>query len=251
MTSKHEGSRQRATRGEGWQAVNKQILTGLANPLRTEIQKILLERPASVNGISRELRKDYDEVRYEFKKLKEVGLITKEFERRVRGTVEVFYRAVRRPYVTGAEWPSVPDTLKGGLRGSLLELITDDAIEAIEADTFDSLESAHMSRTPGVVDDQGWNELQALLLQCLEEVIEIVDKSRGRVAAEGISGTPVMVSIMGYASATSAHVPGSPQETAGHLSDPGAAGEALHRSQQSSLRNPEEKAKRNKKKLGG
>lgn len=215
-SEREDGLRRRAKRTEDWQPVDKQTVTGMANSLRTEILVILSERPASVNGLSRDLGKDYDKVRYEFDRLKEVGLIEMDFERRVGGVIEVFYRAVKRPYIKGAEWPSVPDRLKGGMRGSLLDKITKDAIDSIEAGLYDSLEGAHMSRTPGLVDDDGWEEIRAWLLHSLEGVIEIFDNNRQRLAAANAIGTAVTVSMLGYPSTTPGRPTGPPPSDSEH-----------------------------------
>lgn len=209
-SERKDGLRQRAKRTEDWQPVDKQTVTGMANSLRAEILVILSERSASVAGLSRDLGKDYDQIRHEFDRLKEVSLIKLDFEKRVGGVVEDFYRAVKRPYIENAEWQSVPDMLKGGMRGSLLDKIMKDAIESIEAELYDSLEGAHMSRTPGLVDDEGWEELCAWLLHCLEGVIEIFDNNRQRLAAANAIGTAVTVSMLGYASTTPGRPAGAP-----------------------------------------
>lgn len=165
----------------------------MSNALRAEIQVILSERSASVNGLSRDLGIDYDKVRHECDMLKNNQLIEIEWEKRVGGAVEIFYRATKRVCLDDMEWPSVPDALKEGLRGVPLDNITNDAINAIEAELYDSLEGVHMSRTPGFVDDEGWEELRAWLLHSLEGVIEIFDNNRQRLAAANAIGTAVSV----------------------------------------------------------
>lgn len=200
MASERDGLRRRAKRAKGRQGLDKQLVTGMANSVRAEIHVLLTERAASVNGVSRDLGLDYDQVRHDFNMLKAVGLIEPVGERRVRGTAEVFYRAVKRACIDDMEWPVVPGALKAGMRGSLLDGIANDAIEAIEADIYDSLEGAHMSRTPGLVDDLGWEELRDLLRRSLEGVIEIFDINADRLAAANAIGTAVTVSILGHPS---------------------------------------------------
>lgn len=210
MASSHDGFRQRAKRAERLRRAEKRTVTGMANSLRTEIQVILSERAASVNGLSRDLGIDYGKVRHECDMLKASRLIEVESEKRVGGAVEIFYRATRRVCLDDMEWPSVPDSLKAGLRGTLLDNITNDAIEAIEAELYDSLEGAHMSRTPGLVDDEGWEEIRDWLLRSMEGVIEIFDNNRQRLAAANAIGTAVTVSILGYPSTTPGRPAGPP-----------------------------------------
>lgn len=233
MASEQDGFKQRAKRLEERRPVDKKTITGMANPLRTEIQVILNEREASVNGLARDLGKSYNSVTYEVKTLREAGIIVITDERRVRGTVEVFYKAVKRAYIESMEWPSVPGPLQGGLRGSLLDNLTKDAIAAIEADTYDSVEGAHMSWTPGVVDDQGWEEIRDLLLQCLESTMAIFEKNKQRIIKSGAKGTAVTVSLLGYASTTPGEPIGPPpsQEEDRPVSADGSDEDASDRSQ--------------------
>lgn len=219
MASERDGFRQRAKRAERQRKVGKQTVTGMANGLRTEIHVILSERTASVHGLSRDLGESYHQVRYEVKMLQGAGLVEVDSERRVGGTYEVFYRATKRACIDDMEWPSVPDALKGGLRGVLLDNITNDAVEAIQAELYDSLEGAHMSRTPGLVDDRGWEELRAWLLHCLEGVLEIFDNNRQRLAAENAIGTAVTVSMLGYPSTTPGRPAGRPPDATEGLPD--------------------------------
>jgi DNA-binding transcriptional ArsR family regulator len=212
MASERDGLRQRAKRAKNRRGLDRKTITGMADPVRAEIHVILTERAASVSGLSRDLGLDYEEVRHDFKRLKEVGLIEPVGERRVRGTTEVFYRAVKRACIDDVEWPAVPEGLKGGLRGSLLDSIANDAIDAIEAEIYDSLEGAHMSRTPGLVDDRGWDELREWLRRTLEGVIEIFDNNRDRLAAANAIGTAVTVSILGYPSTTPGRPAGPPPD---------------------------------------
>lgn len=211
LGSDRDGFRERVKRAEDGRGLDRQTVTGLANPLRTEIHVILSERSASVNRLSRDLGVGYDQVKYEVKKLKDVGLIEVDREVRVRGTVEIFYRALKRPYITATEWPSVPAALQGGLRGSLLDKIVKDAVDAVQAGTYDSIEGAHMSRTPGLVDEEGREEIVACLSQCLDDVISIFEENKKRLAENNAAGTAVTVSILGYGSTT----PGQPVESPG------------------------------------
>lgn len=222
MASERDGLRQRGKRAIRRRGLDKKTLTGMANSLRAEIHIILTERSASVNEVSRDLGVSYDRARYEFDMLKSVGLIEVVGERRVRGTVEIFYRTVKRACIDDVEWPEVPNTLKGGLRGSLLDSITEDAIEAIQAEVYDSIEGAHMSRTPGFVDELGWEELRVWLSNCLDGVMQILNDNKTRLAEKNAIGMAVTVSILGYPSNTPGRPVGPPpdathskQETSG------------------------------------
>jgi len=237
-----DGFRDRVKWAESGRELDRQTITGMANPLRTEIHVILSERSASVSGLSKDLGITYDQVRHEFDMLKAVRLIEIDCEVRVRGTgtVEVFYRAVKRPHLSRREWRSVPEALHGNLRGSLLDKITKDAISAVEAGTYDSLEDAHMSRTAGLVDEQGEKELTSWLSDCLEGVIKIFDTNRRRLAEKDAVGKAGTVSILGYAST----IPGRPAGPSGaqHLTKPNDDGGDGRRSS-TAKKTPESRAR--------
>jgi hypothetical protein len=182
---------------------DKAVVTGMHNEDRAQILILLNERVASRPELSKELGISLTRVRYEVDVLKNMKppLIEQVGERPVRGTVEKFFRAVKRAYLDDAEWPSVPDSIKGGMRGSLLGILVDDAIAAVKEGTFDSLENAHMSWTPMILDEQGWTDIVAILLRAMEEAIEVKLASAERLIANDAKGTSCTVSILGYPSA--------------------------------------------------
>lgn len=196
---------------------NKAVVTAMHNELRTHILILLNERVASRPEICRELGASFDGVRYEMEALKKTKppLIELVYEKPVRGTVEKFYRAKKQAYLDRSEWPGVPDAVKVGMRGSLLALLVDDAVAAVEENTFDSLENAHMSWIPMILDAQGWDELTPILLRAMEEVIKVKEDSAARLSATNEKGTSCSVSILGYPSANENRKVGPPVEVNG------------------------------------
>jgi hypothetical protein len=191
---------------------DKRVITGMQNQLRAQILILLNERVASRPEICKELGAPFDKVRYEMEVLKNSTppLIEQVAKRPVRGTYELFYRATTRAYLDPSEWPVVPDAVKGGLRGSLLDILVEDAVAAVSEGTFDSLENAHLSWTPLIVDGQGWEEIIAILLRAMEEVIKVKDASAERLIAGDEEGTSCTVSMLGYPSFNKARKVGPP-----------------------------------------
>jgi hypothetical protein len=181
----------------------KTVVTGMAKELRAQILILLNERVASRPEICKELGAPFNAVRYEMDVLKKTKppLIELVYEKPVRGTVEKFYRATAMAYVDQLEWPGVPDAVKPGMRGSLLGILVDDVVAAVKDGTFDSLENAHMSWTPMILDEQGWEDITAILLRALEEAIKVKEDSAERLIVEDAEGTSCTVSILGYPSA--------------------------------------------------
>ena len=182
---------------------NKTVVTGMHTELRTHILFLLSERIASRPEICKELGASFNKVRHEMEVLKKTDppLIELVHEKPVRGTVEKFYRATTMAFIDPSEWPGVPDAVKPGMRGSLLDILVDDAVAAVKDGTFDSLPGAHMSWTPMILDQQGWSDLTAILLRALEEAIEVREDSEKRLLAADAKGTSCTLSILGYPSA--------------------------------------------------
>ncbi len=168
--------------------------------LRTQILVLLSERAASRPEIARELGADPDRVKYELKVLRKLELIEEVCREPVRGTTRIFYRTVKVTHLDVEEWAGVPDVIKGRMRGPLFRVLVDDARAAIEGNTFDSLEAAHMSWMPMLVDDQGWREIVELLDNTMYEVLRVRTESKERLLGDDAEGHSITVSMLGYGS---------------------------------------------------
>lgn len=91
-----------------------------------------------------------------------------------------------------------------------------DAVTAISEETYDSLDdsfaSAHMGWTPMIVDRQGWNELMAILLRVVNEVIEIQSESAERLIEDDAEGISCTVATLGFPSANPKRKVGLPAD---------------------------------------
>ncbi len=202
--AKKENQTRKRLKGTGSNAKpNKTVVTGMQNELRTQIIVLLNERAASRPEICKELGASFNRVRHEMKMLLNVHppLIEQVFEQPVRGTVEKFFRATKKAYLDPSEWPGVPDALKERMRGTLLSMIVDDAVAAVAKDVYDSLANAHMSWIPMILDEQGWEDLTAVLLKGMEEAVRVKDESTERLIDSDAEGISCTVSILGYPSA--------------------------------------------------
>lgn len=191
---------------------DKSVVSAMHNEERAQILILLNERVASKPEIAKELGLPPDKVRYELDVLKKMTppLVELEYERPVRGTVEKFYRATKRAYLSPDEWPGVPDAVKSSMRGSLLDILVKDAVAAVDRGTFDAHPDAHMSWTPAILDEQGWEDTVAILFRAMNEVIEVRDQSAERLAERDAEGVSCTVSILGYTSANEDRKVGPP-----------------------------------------
>src|SRR4029077_7770220 len=137
------------------QIIDECVGKALGNSFRQQILWIFNERAASPSEVAVELGETLNKVCHHIKVLKDAKCIELAFTRIVGNRVQHFYKANSRAFLEGTESPKIPESLKEGLRATLLRNVLDDAIQAVVEGTYDSCEGSHMSWTPMIVDDQG------------------------------------------------------------------------------------------------
>jgi predicted ArsR family transcriptional regulator len=180
--------------------VEQIVAKAFAHPLRVEILIILNERVASPNLLAQELGQSLNLVAYHVRVLEKYDCIELVDTKQRRGATEHFYRATRRQFLTDSEWSRMPESLRPGLSGVMLKALFDDVEEAVAQDTFDEVEDRHLSRTPMVVDRQGWSDVASLLGETLDRVLEIQTEASGRIAGSGENGMPAKVMMLHFRS---------------------------------------------------
>jgi DNA-binding transcriptional ArsR family regulator len=178
--------------------VDQRLVKALAHPLRVEILAILNERMASPNELSKELEEGLSQVSYHVKVLKDFECIEMVKTEPRRGAVEHYYRATARAFLTDADWKSLPDSVKPGVSASAMRLILANVFGALQGGTFDARDDRHLSWTPGVVDEQGWEEIVDVVAETLDRTMKIYADSAKRLAKSGDAGIPASVVLMGF-----------------------------------------------------
>lgn len=180
--------------------VEQIVAKAFAHPLRVQILIILNERVASPNLLSQELGQSLNLVAYHVRVLEKYDCIELVDTKQRRGATEHFYRATRRQFLTDSEWARMPESLRPGISGAMLKSVFEDIDEASQSGTLDELEDRHLSRTPMVVDEQGWKDVASLLVDTLDRVIEIQAEASERLASSGEEGMLSKVEIMHFKS---------------------------------------------------
>lgn len=204
------------------EGVEQIVAKAFAHPLRVQILIILNERVASPNLLSQELEQSLNLVAYHVRVLEKYDCIELVDTKQRRGATEHFYRATRRQFLSDSELARLPDSLRPGLAGAILKSVFDDIEEASKAGTLDEVDDLHISRTPMVVDKQGWSEVSDLLATTLDRVLEIQAESSGRIASDGEPGILSKVHLLHFKSPDSNQIA---EAVADADSEPAAAGE--------------------------
>lgn len=180
--------------------VEQIVAKAFAHPLRVQILIILNERVASPNLLSQELGQSLNLVAYHVRVLEKYDCIELVDTKQRRGATEHFYRATRRQFLTDSEWGKMPDSLRPGITGAMLKSVFEDVDDAAQSGTLEELDDRHLSRTPMVVDKQGWKDVADLLAETLDRVLEIQAEANERLANSGEEGLLSKVAIMHFKS---------------------------------------------------
>ncbi len=159
------------------EGITQQLAKALAHPLRVRILTSLHKGISSPNQLSQELGEPLGNVSYHVKTLLEYDCVELVKTEPRRGAVEHFYRATERAFFSDSDWEKIPASARKGISGAVLEMIGQDSTEALVAGTIDARSDSHVSRTPLVLDEKGWTELNALLGETLDRAIEIQEES--------------------------------------------------------------------------
>jgi DNA-binding transcriptional ArsR family regulator len=158
--------------------VNPRLAMAMSHPTRVHAMKVLFERTASPKEIAAEMDEPLNNVTYHVKQLLELGCIELVRIQPVHGgrVVEHFYRATRRAIFDSEAWEQFGEKEKMDVTASIMRLISGDITDAMSHGTFYEPDDNHLSRSPMVVDPEGWDEVNALLDQTLRQLFEIQER---------------------------------------------------------------------------
>jgi DNA-binding transcriptional ArsR family regulator len=163
-------------------AVDSRLAKALAHPLRVQLLAALNEGVASPNELAKKLDEPLTNVSYHVRMLHDLGTIELVETEPRRGALEHYYRAIVRPFFADREWKRLPKNARGSISDAVLQLVWEDAAEAIKSGLFDEREDRHLSRSVLVVDDQGWEDLNELLVDVIDRAMQIQADSAARAS---------------------------------------------------------------------
>jgi hypothetical protein len=184
--------------------VEQIVAKAFAHPLRVQILIILNERVASPNLLAQELDQSLNLVAYHVRVLEKYDCIELVDTKQRRGATEHFYRATRRQFLSSDEWARMPEVLRPAVSGAVLQSIFGDIEEAVKSGTMNAVDDFHVSRTPMIVDKQGFEDVTKLLDQTLDRMLEIQAQSSERLTKSDDEGFLSKVEILHFKSPDSA-----------------------------------------------
>ena len=176
----------------------------LAHPLRVQLLAGLNEGVGSPNELAKKLDEPLTNVSYHVRMLHDLGCIELVDTEPRRGALEHYYRAIVRPFFGDRDWKRLPKNARGSISDAVLQLVWDDSAEAIKTGLFDEREDRHLSRSVLCMDDQGWDELNDLLSQTLDQAMQIQADSASRAAKSDTDRFGVNLVMMSHPAPSSA-----------------------------------------------
>ena len=185
-------------------AVDSRLAKALAHPLRVQLLAALNEGVASPNELAKKLDEPLTNVSYHVRMLHDLGTIELVETEPRRGALEHYYRAIVRPFFGERDWKRLPKNARGSISDAVLQLVWDDAAEAIKSGLFDERDDRHLSRSVLALDDQGWDELHDLLAETLDRAMQIQADSASRASKDGGETSSVNLVMMTHPTPSSA-----------------------------------------------
>ena len=178
--------------------IDQRLGKALAHPLRVRILSVVNHRVISPVEFARESGEPLTSASYHFKVLEKLDCIELAKTGQRRGAVEHFYRGTKRAFLRDADWQQLPQSLRGGVTGAVLQTFVERAVEAMDAGTFDAREDSHLSWTPVVLDEKAWRDMAAILEQTLEQILDLQAEAVGRLAESDEAGVNAIVAVAGF-----------------------------------------------------
>jgi DNA-binding transcriptional ArsR family regulator len=187
-----------------------QLAKALAHPLRVAILAELEERTASPSELAAGLDASLGLVSYHVRTLARLGLVKLVETRPRRGALEHYYRAEERPVITSDAWAKVPSIVKQATVRATLAQLSGHVNAAAQSGGFERSNS-HLSRSPVVLDQRGWDELAVKFDRLLSDVERIGAAAAKRLArsdhADELRATSVLMLFEAAPAASRAPAP--------------------------------------------
>ncbi|MFL5896960.1 MAG: ArsR/SmtB family transcription factor [Solirubrobacterales bacterium] len=187
---KTKGSRKR-----GDVQPHEAILKALSHPVRVEALGIVSGRIASPKEVAEQLGVELTNVSYHMRVLEELGLIELVEEEPVRGSVAHYFRAVDRQLLVNPAWKKLDENVRNLASGHLLEAVLTDATASLAAGLFDRRPDRHLSRTPLLLDKDGWERVNEIQYDALESVLEEQTAASKRMNGSNIAEIRVILGM--------------------------------------------------------
>jgi predicted transcriptional regulator len=166
--------------------------------VRFEALTVFNERVASPKEVAEVIRVSLNKAGHHIKELREAGCIELVKTEPRGGSVEHFYRAIRRPELSDEEWEALPEKSRREIVATIVRNLIAEALSAIRSgrmvvDKFLQLSWKSMS-----LDAQGRQEAAVEQRESLERLKMIEVESAQRIVESGEKGISTVIAVLGF-----------------------------------------------------
>ena len=164
-------------------------IAAMSHPLRARIMRLLSDRDVmSPAQLSRELRAELSDVSYHVRRLEELECAELVNTRPVRGALEHFYRVIERPLIDTDEFEDLDPITAEDLVLDGFQRVINDFAASRRAQMVGFDRHYHLTRTPLILDEKGFQEGMEVFERCRLEMSEVERRSAERRSESGAPG---------------------------------------------------------------
>lgn len=179
--------------------VELRLAKAMAHPVRVKALELMNERPIAPVEVSDEIGVALSNVSYHFRTLVELDCIEATATEQVRGSIKTTYKSKVRLMFDDMVWESLSQQAKSGITTTFLKALMTRTSDALDAGTFDSSKTPHISVSTVRVDWEGWDEISGMLETTLNRISEIQSESAER-GVEPDERFPATIGMLGFES---------------------------------------------------
>jgi predicted ArsR family transcriptional regulator len=180
--------------------ISSRLVTAMSHPTRVHAMTVLNERAATPGEIAASMGQPVNNVTYHINVLLNLGCIELVEVKPARGgrVVEHFYRATEPSYLDLDGWKKLDENEKFGLTAALMRMVSDDIDEAMIRGTFYEPDDNHLSRSPMVVDPEGWKETLSVLEDTVFRLMDVKENVKAREGDKSPEAMHTRVEILHF-----------------------------------------------------
>lgn len=110
------------------------------------------------------------------------------------------YRSEQRVVIDNPLWSRLPQSVKSSMTARVVESLFKRTRDAMKAGTVDARDDSHLSLTPVLLDQQGWEAVIDRFDALLEYVIEEQEEAGARMAESGEEPILMTAGLLGFES---------------------------------------------------
>lgn len=171
------------------------IETAYSNPVAGSVMEVLGPHEITPEEIALRLDEPVVAVEAAVGQLLDAGLVESVDGPQAGERIEGRFRSPSRGVISTEEWASVGPAARRRIQAQQLRLIEADNRRAVDAGTAARRDESTMARMSMVLDEEGWQEISAIVIDAVHAVLEARERSGARQRETGLGGFNAMATF--------------------------------------------------------